>query len=367
MSPVPIPIGSRLGAALKKPGPTPTGFAPRIWGTPTMQRVNAPQGPAVLPANAPLQPIPTAAAPTASIPSPETNPQASSPTLPNVGANAEVFVVQDSSNAAAVKSYPLTTEANFKSLVVTLTAAATSGATAIPATDILVALPAFNILDTNGYRIKLNPIRDFYSLYQRYSRYHDVITPVLLTGTANQQVTVTGTYELVGCRLDQLQGPFTLEVTYGANTVFGSDCTALTTTVAISAIPGLTGGVSLNAVTSTLNPQPIANGVTDLSPTAPITGHALDEFVISGLTSNVNDVSYWQVILNGLLVTNRASSASLVSRAQGRMNGTIPSSVLYMCFSLGTQIAFNRSSHLWANYGTNPATSGVSALYIWYD
>ena len=322
-------------------------------------------------ANQPIAPSPPTQAPhpstsTAAPGNPETNPNAAPPTLPTVGAKAPVFIVTDTANNA-VRTYPLSTEADYRTLVIELTVAATSGTTAIPATDILNAMPAFNIIDPNGYRIKLVPVTDFYSMYQRYSRYHDTLTVTKLTGTASTQVTVSANYEIPGCRLSQAQGPFTLEVTTASASGFSSDCTALSVTYTISAVPGQTGGVSLNTISATLNPQPTANGVSDLSPAAPIQGKALDEFVLTGLTSNTADVTYWSIILNGTLVSNRADSGALVSMAQGRMNGTIPGGTMYLCFALGTQIAFNRSSHLWANYGSSPATSGVRALYVWYS
>lgn len=333
---------------------------------------SAPNPPATAPvANQPVAPVPPTQAPspsssTAAPGNPETNPNAAPPTLPTVGALAPVFIVKDSTSNA-VKQYPLSTEADYRTLVVELSVAATSGATAIPATDILTAVPAFNILDSNGYRVKLVPSRDFYSMYQRYSRYHDTLSTTELTGTASTQVTASATYEIPGCRLSRAQGPFTIEVTTASASGFSADCTALTVTYTISAIPGQTGGVSLNTISATLNPQPVASGVSDLSPTAPIQGKALDEFVLTGLTSNTADVSYWSIILNGTLVSNRADSGALVAMAQGRMNGTIPTGTMYLCFALGTQIAFNRSSHLWANYGSAPATTGVSALYVWYS
>ena len=322
-------------------------------------------------ANQPIAPSPPTQAPhpstsTAAPGNPETNPNAAPPTLPTVGAKAPVFIVKDTTSNA-VKTYPLSTEADYRTLVIQLTVAATSGTTAIPATDILKALTAFNVIDPNGYRIKFNPVVDFYSMYQRYSRYHDTLTVTELTGTASTQVTTTATYEIPGCRLSRPQGPFTIEVTTASASGFSSDCTALSVTYTISAIPGETGGVSLNTISASLNPQPVASGVSDLSPAAPIQGKALDEFVLTGLTSNTADVTYWSIILNGTLVTNRADSAALVGMAQSRMNGTIPTGTFFMCFALGTQIAFNRSSHVWANYGSSPATSGVTALYIWYS
>lgn len=331
--------------------------------------VNSPSNAPV--ANQPVVPSPPTQAPrpsasTSAPANPEVDPSAAPPTLPTVGAQAPVFIVEDTASNA-VRQYPLSTEADYRTVVIELTVAATSGTTAIPATDILTAVPAFNILDSNGYRIKLVPSRDFYSMYQRYSRYHDTLATTTLTGTASTQVTKSAVYEIPGCRLSRPQGPFTLEVTTASPSAFSADCTALSVTYSISAIPGQTGGVSLNTISATLNPQPVADGVSDLSPAAPIQGKALDEFVLTGLTSNAADVTYWSIILNGTLVSNRADSGALVAMAQGRMNGTIPTGTMYLCFALGTQIAFNRSSHLWANYGTAPATSGVSALYVWYS
>ena len=352
---MPLPFGLSPSIAAVKSGTTAANIPSK-----------APVANQAVPSVTPVQaPVPSAS--TSAPGNPETNPLAAPPTLPSVGALAPIFVTSDSATGAVTRQYALSTEADFKNLVIEVTATVTADATGFGATDILTALSSFNVLDSNGYRIKLVPTTDFYSMYQRYSRYHDTLTKSTVTGTASSQTSATATYEIPGCRLSRAQAPFTIEVNSAAASAFGAHCTALTTSWKIWAVPGQTGGVSLNAISATLNPQPVANGVSDLSATAPITGKALDEFVLTGLTSNTADITYWSVILNGTLVTNRADSAALTTMAQGRMNGTIPTGTLYLCFSLGTQIAFNRSSHLWANYGASPATSGVNALYVWYS
>ena len=308
------------------------------------------------------------APPVSAVPAnPETVPQASAPTLPSVGASAAEVIYRNTITGASTTPISIPTTQDYKSLVIRMDVTVTSGTTAVPKTDILKALSNLEIQNSSGDTVKIIPTTDFYALYQRYSRYHSALSTTYITGTASTAVTSSATYVLPGFRLSQSGGPYTLVLTTPSATGgFGSDATDLSTLFTISVIPGLTGGVSIHAFNTTLNPQPVANGLSDLAPSFPFQGVALDELYLSNLTLNTADVSYWSIILNNQLVSNRVYSSDLVSQAQDRMTGTIPSGTLYLCFPLGTQIALNRSSHLWANYGSNPATSGVTATAVWY-
>lgn len=320
-------------------------------------------------AGPPLTVTKQATAPTSSAPAnPETVPQAPAPTLPTVGGSGPEVIFRETVTGAATTPISIPTTQDYKSLIIRMDVTVTSGTTAVPKTDILNALSKLEIQNASGDIVNIIPTTDFYAIYQRYSRYHQALSTTYITGTASTAVTVSATYNLPGMRLDQSGGPYTLVLTTPSATGgFGSDATALSTLFTISVVPGLTGGVSMHAYNVTLNPQPVASGLSDLAPTFPFQGAALDELYFSNLTSNTADIEYWSIILNGTLVSNRVYSSALVSQAQDRMTGTIPSGTLYLCYPLGTQLVLNRSSHLWANYGTSPATSGVTATAIWYQ
>lgn len=375
MSIVPVGgIGSRLAqkfhpTTARAPGSVPSNVS-SIAGN------LKPTSVAGMSANQPVQPVlinqsmpqkvayqpPPSAAPA----NPETVPQAASPTLPTLGAGAAEVIYRATVSGSAVTPITIPTTNDYKTLIIRMDVSATSGTTAIPATDILNALSNLSLDDPSGQIVNLTPVDDFYPFYLRYSRYHSALTKTTLTGTASTQVTVSATYELPGFRLSQSGGPYTLNLTTPSASTFSSDCTALSTLFTVSVVPGLTGGVTVHAINSTLNPQPVASGYTDYAPTFPFQGQALDELYFSGLTSNTADVEFWSITLNGQLVSNRIYSSELVAQAQGRMTGTIPSSNLFLCYGLNTQIALNRSSHLWASFGSSPATSGVTATAVWY-
>ena len=277
------------------------------------------------------------------------------------------MIFRETIDGAAVTPIAIPTTSDYKTMVIRMDVTVTSGATAVPATDVLNALSNLELVNPSGQTVSITPNADFYALYLRYSRYHSALAKTTITGTASTAVTVSATYELPGFRIAQAGGPYTLNLTTPTATGgFGKDATDLSTLFTITLVPGQTGGVSIHAVNSTLNPQLVANGYVDYAVNFPFQGQALDELYFSGLTSNATDVEFWSIILNGMLVTNRVYSSDLVAQAQGRMTGTIPTGTLYLCYPLGTQLALNRSSHLWASIGASPATSGVTATAVWY-
>lgn len=378
--PVPFPIGAQFASKLKGPTGSPYGATPfgmsNLSPPPSLHAAyrgapigTAPNQPVLVTNPAPTKAAPYTAPvnPTAAPANPETNPSAPAPTLATLGERAPEVIYRGTVTGAGVLPISLPTTSDYRTLVIRMDVSVTSGATAVPATDILNALSNLEVDDPSGKIVSLTPVEDFYALYLRYSRYHSSLVPTKLTGTASSEVTVSASYELPGFRISQSGGPYTLVLTTPtAAGGFGANATALSTLFTITAVPGLTGGVTFHAIHATLNPQLVAGGYSDYAPTFPFQGMPLDELYLTGLTSNTQDVSFWSIILNGTLVTNRVYSSDLVAQAQGRMTGTIPSGTLYLCYPLGTQIALNRSSHLWASMGTNPATSGVSATAVWY-
>ena len=278
---------------------------------------------------------------------------------------SDVFQFEDTPAIPATKSYLLTTDSSYIGFVVTVSATAyNSNAGPETVADILNVFSQFNILDDSGNIVSMIPNVDFYNFAQRFSHLHTIpaITELSLLGTAS--ATASATYRIPGVNLPMLASgkKYTLQVvTQAATGVTGVSFTGVTIT--LSMIPGAAPRTT-HYVYSGLPFTPTANGFQDLGVNATIQGFDLEELFINGLTSNVADISYFQIQSANGTVGGRVFASDIVARITTESVGGLPSTALYPLLALKTSARLGGSHHFYLQFGATPSST-IRLGYYW--
>jgi hypothetical protein len=283
---------------------------------------------------------------------------------PLVASNAtsSIFLASDtvtSTTASVVRQYPVTADGDIIATQFDFSVTPT-GNTATTG-DMLTAVNEIGIYDSTGEIMKINPIPDIYDLVQRFSPQHVRPTPTTLNA-ANQ---VNFSVKLFGISLPVSGGPYTFYVTSNPASSVGTGTTSVTLSYAIRAVLGDAKRKS-HFVPSQLPATPVANGILDLAPLAPIQDVDLTELFISGLTSNLADINYIDANSLGNIIATRVSSGALVAADNAQMLSPLPSTEIFPLLALDTNLALGRASHFYLNWGASPSST-IRFGYYWLE
>lgn len=226
--------------------------------------------------------------------------------------------------------------------------------------DQLTSLQQWQVLGPKGPLMNILPAPDFYQLEQRFSPLHVKPTVVALNGTT----ATSGTYLVYGINLPAL-GPtehYTLLPAMNPYSSIGTATTGGTVTLTVAAIIGDASGVTSRYVYSGLPFTPSGGGVNDLVPVSPVQNADLVELFISGMTSDLTDISFIQSDLTGI----RILPSTLVARANAEMISALDSDKLFPLFALKTNLNLAQGAHFFVNWGSSPSSS-IRLGFFWLE
>lgn len=243
------------------------------------------------------------------------------------------------------------------SITVTLAMTGNTNTTA----DQLTAFQQWQILGPGGNLMNIQPAPDWYMLAQRFGPQHVKPTVVAMNGTT----ATTGYYVVYGINLPALNAPNHYSLLLGIQpyTSIGTASTGGTVTITIESMSGDAQGVTSHYAYSNLPFTPSANGTNDLVPVAPIQDVDLVELFLSGLTSNVADVAFFQSTDVGPHILPQ----TIIQGDNARFPGTtMDTDKLYPLMALETNLNLTMGTHFYANWGASPSNS-IRAGFYWLD
>ena len=317
----------------------------------------------LLPSTAPA----VGAAPPTSIPSPYTATQVSRHTDPNApvpvqtsaGGPVDDFVATDTVTAGAsgtnvTRTYPLPQRGDVTGIVVALTDTMSGTVTS---TDIAKTLPAIYITKgQGGSQVCKFAGTDIYNLYADFSLHNTQLTTVNVTNTS----ATSSTFVIPGLRLPASMAPWYIELDFAAYSVFGTQVTGGTYTYSLTVQYGQAQGLVSHIVTTAITP--VDSGFINISPVMPVQEANIHEVIFSGLSSSSTDITYFQIEGASGPQENRLLSTTIIARDAQVIQGTLPTTVLWL--RERSAIAFNRSRGFWLQYGSSPAST-INVLLYW--
>jgi hypothetical protein len=254
-----------------------------------------------------------------------------------------------------VDTIPLSDESDWVGMNVTVTLNSIVGNTSVTA-DLLTVLQQIDILGAGGTPISLQPSVDFYNFAQRFSRRHIVPATVELNGTTS----VSGTYNIPGVNLPKGRGGYSIRITTAQFAAVGTATTAYNVTIRLALNPGSTEGKMTNFQFSGMPFGVSAGGVQNLGTVAAFPDVSLVELFVSGMTSNTADIDHLEI--EG--VTPLVYAADLVSKLTQEMESALPSTQLWLCLALHTNLTLSRLKKFLLYFGATPSTT-MRLGYYW--
>lgn len=275
---------------------------------------------------------------------------------PAKNAGSSVYAFKQTVNAGNTYNYPLTGDSDFIGLNFGVTTTQSSSTVSV---DVLTGLSQVQILAPDGPVVTMNPSPDFYTFVQRFGPYG--VAPTVVNVPSATVTTSASAYVNVPLNLPAAKGPYTLVLT--AASLASQTNVIVELQLQQGTCPN---GKRTRFAYTNLPFTPSASGTNDISPVAAIQDADLQELFLTGLTSNVADIAYLQIISEGSTVAPRVTGQFIQTSDTQYLSGSLNSTYLYPLLALQTTIRLGRNSHIYATWGSSPSSS-IREGFCWED